>query len=132
MKNLYFVLTILFLVSGCNSGPDRIHIEPTNIKKITVYDRGNFSNFDKKFPNGHSDIFSRDTIVIICRLLNASKHITSSKVGVRQTSEFAEFDMYKTDGSTVELTYSVTFYNGNIIWYEGSWFRSDSLYQYLK
>lgn len=127
MKSCSLLFVTLWVISSCRSGPDKIRIKAASVSQLIVYNRGEYAAYDRRL------ITNRDTISLICELLNRAQHVSIDTISVKQSLRFARFDIYdKQHEVAAEFSYNITPKDGNILWYAGSRFRSDSLDQYLK
>lgn len=106
---------------------DKVVIDSRQVSYVVIIDEGNFSDPDRRVIN------DPDTLMRICRLLNDSKRVSMDTINIKASIRFVRIDLHATDSSIIDrLTYDITPKSGNILFFRGGRFRSDSLYNYLK
>lgn len=114
----------MFVLAGC--GPDKISVSANSIDSIRIINVHDFSNYDRRL------IAARDTITTVCRLFNEARLISIDTINPKLSYSLCDIYIYTRDEGRLHFDYRTTGVHGNLLWYSGSTFRSDSLIYWLR
>lgn len=121
-----FYLLLSIFVVACNDNPDHLNVQPDQVKKIISHNGDNVRDYSTRV------LTATDSVRQVCLLLNEAELVSGSTASIKETEQSIWIDIYFVNDKTMRISCNVTFSNGTILWYEGSRFRANTLYEYIK